>query len=209
MYINPQQFRLEEKKIIQKQRTKGGYVIQYWGEELPKIALSGHTGSSGVEGINILRQVYRAEQNAFEQVAQTLTDRLRMFSSGGTAGDLLRSITTGAIGDQVGNAIGSLLGKGANPPLLPTLASLAVAVELFYQGWVFKGYFESFTVTESVQNGVGVFHYDLNFNVLDRRGIRYNNMPWHKQPAAFDGSGTPSGYNRSGSDAPLNFGEEE
>ena len=40
VYINPQQINLRERKIINKQLTKGGYVIQYWGEEMPIMSVN-------------------------------------------------------------------------------------------------------------------------------------------------------------------------
>ena len=58
MYINPQQMNIDEKKVIKQQRTKGGYIIQYWGEELTTLNISGTTGSAGVEGINVLYEIY-------------------------------------------------------------------------------------------------------------------------------------------------------
>lgn len=211
MYINPQQMRIQEKKIITKQRTKGGYVIQYWGEELPTINLEGHTGSSGMEGINVLRNVYRAEQNAFKSVAELLKDRLREFTGVSPAGALGAASSTAA--GALRGVAGGLLGQGINPSLFPTLASLATAVELHYQGWVYRGFFEDFSVTESVANGVGVFNYTLTFTVLDRRGIRTNFMPWHRQAAELDGSGAPRGegsYNSSDTaNTPLSFAREE
>lgn len=210
MYINPQSLVIEEKKIIQKQRTKGGYVIQYWGEELPIIRLEGHTGSSGIEGINILRRVFRSEQDAFESVSQLLIDRLSAFSGS----SFLAQTNTAAVkslGQVAKQAIPTILGFGPNPPLLPTLGSLATAVELYHQGWAFRGYFDSFQVTESVSNGVGVFNYNLVFNVLDRRGNRSNFMPWHRQPARTSFGQPISGTykNSDSSNTPMSFGGEE
>jgi len=211
MYINPQQMRLQEKKVIQKQRTKGGYVIQYWGEELPIITLEGSTGASGIEGINILRKVYRAEQNAFQQVSQTLADRLQSFTVGGTLANLIGAGAEQNTGNAIAQVGASLFGGSANPPLLPTLGSLAVSVELFHQGWVFKGYFNEFSITESVTQGVGVFNYSMTFTVLDRRGTRTNFMPWHRSPATLDSeSENPLAYFKSNADStPPSFGGEE
>ena len=210
MYMNPQNLRISEKKVIQKQRTKGGYVIQYWGEELATISIDGTTGAAGIEGINILRKIYRAEQDSFQQVAQTLSDRLNAFTVGGSVGNAVSQAASGSLGQAIGGGIGSLLGNGANPPLLPTLASLATSVELFYQGWVFKGYFENFSVTESVAQGPGVFQYSMSFIVLDRRGQRTNFMPYHRSPADFDAAGTPSNYRKSNSSStPMSFRGEE
>ncbi len=61
MYINPENFVIRESKQITNTRTKGGFVIQYWGENLTELTLSGTTGSSGVRGINVLRDIYRSE----------------------------------------------------------------------------------------------------------------------------------------------------
>lgn len=212
MYINPQNMTIRESKIIQKQRTKGGYVIQYWGEELITINLGGTTGASGIEGINILRKVYRAEQDAFQQVEETLAERLSELTTGGFVSGLIQDAAQGGLGAVGNTLLGAITGSAANSPLLPTLGSLAVSVELYFQGWVFKGYFNSFEVREEVSNGVGVFNYTMEFIVTDRRGIRRNFMPWHRDPATFDEvSGNPIGYNKADSSStPLSFkGEKE
>jgi hypothetical protein len=208
MYINPQQFTIQEKKVISRRRTKGGYIVQYWGEELPTISISGSTAAAGIEGINILRGVYRAEQNAFEQVAQTLNDRLGSFSLGGLAGSIRGAATNP--GRAIGSAIASLFSSGVNPPLLPTLGSLALAVSLYYQGAVYKGYFTDFSVDESVAQGVGVFNYRMSFQVTDTRGLRRNFMPWHKSPADIDPvTGQPTNFRRSDYETtPLSFNGE-
>lgn len=209
MYINPQQMSIQEKKVVSKRRTKGGYVVQYWGEELPTIGISGTTGASGIEGINILRDVYRAEQKAFEKVAKSLTDRLGSFSLSGVAGSIQGAIANP--GKAIGSAIAGLFSSGVNPPLLPTLGSLALSVEMYFQGWVFKGYFTDFSIEESVQQGVGVFTYRLSFQVTDRRGVRSNFMPWHRSPADIDpATGKPFNYRRSDYETtPLTFKGEE
>jgi hypothetical protein len=208
MYINPQQMSIQEKKVISKRRTKGGYVVQYWGEELPIVSISGSTGASGIEGINILRDVYRSEQKAFEKVAKSLVDRLGTFSLGSVSG-IMNAVSNP--GKAIGSALAGLFGSGANPPLLPTLASLALGVEMYFQGWVFKGYFLDFSVEESVAQGVGVFSYRMTFQVTDRRGIRTNFMPWHRSPADTDPvTGKPSNLRPSNYEStPLSFSGEE
>jgi hypothetical protein len=45
MYINPQSMAYNLKKLITPERTKGGYIVQYWGEELTTLNLRGHTGA--------------------------------------------------------------------------------------------------------------------------------------------------------------------
>lgn len=64
MYVNPQNIQIQSIKDITETRTKGGYFIQYWGEKFDEIQISGHTGASGIEGINTLKEVYRSEQLA-------------------------------------------------------------------------------------------------------------------------------------------------
>jgi hypothetical protein len=212
MYINPQQMDISEKKVIQKQRTKGGYIIQYWGEELTTIRIQGTTGASGIEGINILRKVYRAEQDSFQQVAQMLADRVNAFSVGGNLASLIANGASQSGGNFASNITGGLviglLGGNSSPATLPTLGSLAVSVEMYYQGWVFKGFFESFDINESVSNGPGVFNYTLSFTVLDRRGERLNIMSYNRSPAILDpDSGKPKSYYKSDAKTtPMSFG---
>ena len=66
MYINPENFVVRDSKQITETRTKGGCVMQYWGEKLTQMTLSGTTGSSGIRGINVLRDIYRSENRGFE-----------------------------------------------------------------------------------------------------------------------------------------------
>ena len=76
MYINPESLNINESKQINYTRTKGGFVVQYWGANLTQISLRGTTGSSGVRGINVLNDIYNAENRAFELVAATQSNDL-------------------------------------------------------------------------------------------------------------------------------------
>lgn len=49
MYVNPSNIVYSHKKLIEKTRTKGGFTLQYWGEDLTELSISGTTGSSGIE----------------------------------------------------------------------------------------------------------------------------------------------------------------
>src|SRR3984885_7578974 len=66
LYINPQSISYNEKKLITQTRTKGGYSLQYYGEQLTTLNVSGNTGTSGVEGLNVLDEAYRSEQLMFD-----------------------------------------------------------------------------------------------------------------------------------------------
>lgn len=71
MYVNPQGITFSNKKTITSKRTKGGFLNQYWGEELETVSVNGSTGDGGIEAINVLLDVYRSEQLTFLQLAET------------------------------------------------------------------------------------------------------------------------------------------
>lgn len=197
MYVNPSSIRYSHKKVINKERTKGGFMLQYWGEDLSTLSIGGTTGSSGIEGINVLYEIYRSEQLAFDAIGLTL-------ASDNAAAGAAEQIA-GAVGDAIGGDIGSSIVKGLlgtdsaaqalAPRNIPSLAQFAFGIELFYLGWVYRGYFDSMTVNEDVSN-LGLFAYDIQFVVTERRGYRFNNLPWQK--SAIDGP--------SGQGVPLTFG---
>jgi hypothetical protein len=184
MYINPQQLNIQEKKIITPTRTKGGYIIQYAAEDLINIAVRGTTGSSGMEGINVLRAIYRSEQDAFTGMAQSLEQKLAssqlysLFKGTGTpqGAAQLQDVGTLLLEQSAKEAIFNIFDQP-----FPTLASLAASIELFFQGVLYKGFFTSFSVEESAESP-GLFNYDLAFTAYSRQGVRRNFMPWHRQP---------------------------
>lgn len=199
MYINPQQIKIISSKIIQNVRTKGGFVIQYGGENLDQISISGTTASAGMEGINILQSIYRSEQLAFEGIAAALEEQLSNVQLDQAIGSVLTQF--GASGSATGNnflfgqnvlQITSQLFNGLNRPR-PTLASLASNVDMFFQGVLYRGYFKGFNVTESAQKP-GWFEYDIEFIAYARQGSRHNFMPWHKQPEGPAGPSNPYSF---------------
>jgi hypothetical protein len=96
----------------------------------------------------------------------------------------------GAIG---GGALSGILGLDSPNNMLsvqniPTLASLAFAIEMYYNGWVYRGYFDSMDVTERADNFL--IDYSMVFTVTQRRGYRTNYFPWSESPVS-----GPSTYN--------------
>jgi len=190
MYVNPQSIKYTDKKHIPSPtRTRGGYLIQYWGEELTTISISGTTGSSGVEGINVLYDVYRNEQVSMDALAiaaaaaREKQQSQNMLSSTLGSGNALQGIGT-ALGvgvdsffDQVNNVIQSGNIDPATPK--PTLASNAFQTEMYWSGWVFRGFFTSMSVDESADK-LGLFNYSMEFTSTQKRGLRLNFMPWHR-----------------------------
>jgi hypothetical protein len=198
MYVNPQNIAYNNKKLIMPQRTKGGYVVQYWGEELSTITLRGHTGSSGVEGLNVLYEVYRAEQYLYDPLA------LSMAANNSISGlnDLVDSAlgNLGGFGSAVNSATNGALqldpsSQSILPRNIPSLASIALGIQFFYSGWIHTGFFTYFNFTENAER-IGLFDYDIGFTVTQRRGYRFNTLPW--QHSAIDG---PSNWDTN----PLSF----
>lgn len=173
MYINPQSINYKYDKIIIKERTKGGYVNQYWGEELLVLQIQGTTGSSGIEGINVLKEVYRSEQLTFDPVGLTVasTNLVNGLADAVDDGSILGSIAAGILDIDP-------LAQSMLPRNLPSLASLAFGVEMYWMGQVFRGYFTSFSFDERADS-LGLFYYNMTFTVTQTRGYRYNYLPWH------------------------------
>jgi hypothetical protein len=195
MYINPENISYKDSKAISSQRTKGGYVLQYWGEELKTLTISGTTGSSGVEGINVLEDIYRAEQVAFDPYALAFAaalDRSQGFETAlGDSGTLLGYIGGGISNDIVSQITNSLESGTSNPTRpRPTLASLAFSVEMYWSGWTFRGYFKDFSITESAQK-LGLFDYSMTFIATQKRGYRANFLGWHRSPTSGPSNSDP------------------
>lgn len=188
MYINPQTITYQFKKHISNQRTKGGYLLQYWGEDLTQVSINGTTGSAGIEGINVLHDVYRAEQIAFDPYALALAsdrdnENSDQFSFLGDFPDnSLGSVLTSA-GNSFSNLVSNAIetGGSASTRAQPTLASIAFSVEMYWSGWVFRGYFTDFRLDEKADR-LGLFDYSMTFMVTQRRGLRSNFLAWHRHP---------------------------
>jgi hypothetical protein len=178
MYINPQNIVTAYAKDIQSTRTKGGFVIQYWGEKLTRLTINGTTGTSGIEGINVLYDIYRNEQLAFDPYALFLASKQKQDTYAGDIFGIESALSS------TDNFMSALVGASeeAIPQAAkqgPTLASLATRVEMYWSGEIYRGYFESFNVTESV-NHLGMFNYDIVFMVTQKRGYRRNFLAWHR-----------------------------
>jgi hypothetical protein len=202
MYINPQSIAYTHKKIISKERTKGGFSIQYWGEDLSTLNITGTTGTAGIEGINMLYEIYRAEQYAFDSVGLSL--------EASNAANDLASQGISEIGSSIGGLFGgsgSSIGSGILSGLFGTnspnnslasrnimsLAQLACSVEMYYNGAVYRGFFENMTVNERADNFM--LEYQISFVVTQKRGYRYNYFPWSKSAAdAPSNDNTPNSY---------------
>lgn len=180
MYINPQSFQVAENKQITTTKTKGGFVIQYWGDNLTKLSIQGTTGSSGVKGIQVLRDIYHSENRAFELIAASQANELSNTSNYTPA-------LTGNFNVNLLDSTAKTL-RERNFIIRPTLGSLAVGVSLFYQGAQYKGFFSDFVMTESVEK-LGLFDYNISFVATEIRGRRENFMAWHREPIADDAEG--------------------
>lgn len=194
MFVNPTSIVRNHKKLINKDRTKGGYALQYWGEELDALTISGTTGSSGIEGINLLYEIYRAEQLAFDSIGLSLAANNAAIGASNQIisgiGNAVGSSIGSALSGSVGSAVGGLLGQGIAqgifgtdnftslaPRNIPSLAQFAFGVEMFYSGIIYRGFFENMNITE---NSLCNFEYTINFTATQTRGYRTNTMPWQR-----------------------------
>ena len=178
MYVNPQNIVINQAKTIKSDRTKGGFVIQYWGEELVDISVSGTTGTSGIEGINILEDVYRGEQTAFNVIAINEQAKQQQENVSSWLDTVFPSLS---------DALDFFSGFGVNdsetpfPAPKPTLGYYAAAIEMYWHGMIYRGFFTNFSVTERADN-LGWFDYDLKLKATLVKGRRSNFMPWHRNP---------------------------
>lgn len=199
MYVNPSNIRTQHRKLISKDKTKGGFTLQYWGSELSTMTISGTTGSSGIEGIEVLYQIYNAEQYAFDAIGLSLAADNATLGATNTILDGVGGAVADAIGQSVGNqTVGGIIGSslaqgilGADnagtfaPRNITSLAQIAFGVEMYYSGQINRGYFESMEIIEQADN-IGLFNYNLNFTITQQRGYRLNQFPW--QRSAISGS---------------------
>ena len=213
LYVNPQSISISKNKIIKDALTKGGYTAQYWGEGLVDISVNGHTGSSGIEGINVLDKIYRHEQLHFPKIIQERDRRLAQEAlnesieasqnvdrspgiavlqaadailTGGAIADAARGIksTVDVFSDILTN--GGSEYTPATIPAMPTLGAFATNVQIYYDGVFYRGYFTNFKFDESATEP-GWFNYSFSFKCFKMNGIRKNFMPWHRNP--LDASG--------------------
>jgi hypothetical protein len=183
MYVNPSAINYNHKKLLTKDRTKGGFTLQYWGEDLTTLNISGTTGSSGVEGINVLYEMYRAEQYAFDSVGLTLDANNFNNDLGHNLINGAASLIGGDATTQAGTAglLGGILGVDSpNNSLaaknITSLAQLAFGVEMYYNGWVYRGFFENMVINEKADSFL--MEYQITFTATQRRGYRTNYFPF-------------------------------
>lgn len=193
MYLNPQSIDIRSQKIITEMRTKGGYMIQHWGEELDEITFQGHTGANGIEGINVLKDVYKAENKRNESIYKVVQD---VFKSKDRQEFMSVDEITHALGHTLGTENQTVTGLFAGQDLIgsgkvnmkaflkgrehvKSLAQRAAGVTCHYQGVSYKGFFKSFTVNETTQRQ-GIFSYTMVFRVTETVGKRSNWMAWSK-----------------------------
>lgn len=187
MYVNPQSINIANQKLIKDDRTKGGFVLQYWGEQLTTIRINGTTGTAGIEGINILEDIYRGEQRAFNVLAINEQAQLQEDSISSwieTIFPAMSDIT------DVFSGLGENESSTAFVVPKPSLAYYAFTLEMYYHGVSYRGYISDFSFSETADQA-GWFNYDLTFKATLIKGRRSNFMPWHRNPKP-GGNFTPS-----------------
>lgn len=216
MYVNPSQVRITDQKMIKDTLTKGGFSVQYWGEQLTSIEVNGTTGSSGIEGINILHNIYRHEQLHFPKILEERDRRLAQEALdqsinaaqqssvventtvlGLTIADTI--LTGGAVSSTINglsttiSVFSDLITNGGSDytpalaPSIPTLAAFATNIQMYHDGVFYRGFFTQFSYTETAESP-GLFDYNFSFKVTRKYGERKNFMPWHRNPLDANGN---------------------
>ena len=219
LYVNPDSFNISNSKIIRESQTKGGFMVQYWGEQLTTVELRGTTGSAGIEGINIIKDIYRHEQL---QISKVIEERDRMLAQeaidqsinsyknlnnkglGVAASEVADTLLTGgSITNLVEGfvstveSIVNIFDSGnadytpAMTPSTPTLAAFATNIQMYHDGIFYRGYFQNFGYNESSEKP-GIFDYNLSFKCTRLYGDRKNFMPWHRDPLDYSGNTIPA-----------------
>jgi len=128
LYINPQNLNIRETKLVKKDLTKGGFIVQYWGEELPVIEVQGVTGSSGIDGINVLRDIYRHEQIQYRTV---LANRQRELAEATllAAQEAASMLEASSVGETLLNIADTFTG-GVGGAISGTLTGLSNSIDM-------------------------------------------------------------------------------
>lgn len=185
LYINPQSIKYNHKKIITKQKTKGGWTLQYYGNDLTTLTINGTTGTSGWEGINVLQDIYLNEQLMFDPYALTLQAEKDKHDQESFSSLLFGNSILGDANNLAVNLKSAQKGYYNNLTQSrnkPTLASLAFTVEMMWSNLVYRGYFSDFSVDEAADH-FGLFNYGMTFVVTQQRGFRTNDQAWQKSPS--------------------------
>jgi len=209
LYINPSTITTNYTKNISESQTIGGFIIQYWGDKITTMSISGTTGSGGIDAINILYDIYKSEQKSFQKTLikrqQELLDKAaennQYLNSTPSRLEAIDQVLFGGAISEIASGVSetmdyfraSVTGEGldnknSKTTLMPTLSAFAVSLEMHYQGRINRGYIDSMNVTESA-NSPGHFDYTISFKSLKEYGERKNFMPWHTNP--YDSAGNP------------------
>jgi len=233
-YINPENVKFQDNKLIQKTLTKGGFSIQYWGEDLTMLQASGTTGSGGIEAAYLLRDVYRHEQLQMNKIVlQRLADAQAATNEASQNSDTPPDTLFGVVDELTGGAVSQIVDGTASVigavtdafngetstesiekvVLTPTPAAFATSIDLHFGGEKYRGYFENFLITENSQSP-GIINYQFSFVITRRWGTRRNYMPWHRNPVNASGDPVPASPPLQGAAVeelsfPTNFATQE
>jgi uncharacterized protein YcbK (DUF882 family) len=166
LLINPQSLAINYTKVSQfTERGRYGYIYQTWGDELPKMSVSGKIGAfvtaftDGEIGLNGVQFASKRNSAAF----QNLMNLLLFYKN------------NGYIYNQT---------EARTPSTLHSVGLLAIE----YDGWVYEGNMESFTYSysEEVQNGGMEFSFEFSIEKMIPPSANFNIRP----PQGFPFSGT-------------------
>lgn len=173
LLINPQSLAISYTKVSQfTERGRYGYIYQTWGDELPKMSVSGKIGAfvtamtDGQIGPNGVQFASKRNSAAF----QNLMNLLLFYKN------------NGYIYNQT---------EARTPATLHSVGLLAIE----YDGWIYEGNMESFSYSysEEVQNGGMEFNFEFSIEKMIPPNANFNIRPPQGITVPGPSTDTPSG----------------
>ena len=162
LLVNPQNLAITyTKKQAYQDRNRHGYIFQSWGEDLPKLSISGKTGAfyAGASSDRVDERGFTSSPSGVQWINrrdsaswQNLTSLLLIYRNNGIIYDLLGK-------SQAHQWIGY--------------------IEISYDQWIYQGHFESFqySFTEETQNGGIEFSFEFSVSHIFDVGQRGPVLP--------------------------------
>lgn len=151
LLVNPQSLSISyTKKQAYQDRNRNGYIFQAWGEDLPRLSVSGKTGAfyAGASSDKVDARGFTSSSSGVQWI-----NRRDSASWQNLASLLLIYRNNGVIYDLLGQSEAHLwIGN----------------IEISYDQWIYQGHFESFqySFTEEQQNGGVEFSFEFSVSQM-------------------------------------------
>jgi hypothetical protein len=149
MYVNPTTFSLSHEFIASDgNRSRNGYIVEIWGEQLPKISMSGEVGAFWTDTKNAAGQKTGGLSVRYRKGSYAYQNFLSLYQIYRNNGYLYTQKKEGAV--RIG---------------------LVGSVNLYYDGTIYTGSFDSLQITHS-EDKPYTLSYQFSFTVRFRQDFR-------------------------------------